>query len=269
MKFLKKAYPLNSYFTNKLPLTALHGLFVCIFLVLFQPFNLDVFHQYIYGYGLMMGFLTFVIPYLFFLALEKMNFQKILPVTLLLLFAIFLLIYSFVLWYFSGIYKDNFDLIRLSFSLFFKYSSFLALFSLLFFLVVNDKLKRFKKKKAVIINNKQTVLFYSENKKESIQINVDQLIYITISGNYSSFFVIKDNGIKEIVLRNTLSNILIPLKEYPKIFKCHKSYIVNTKYINAISGNARGYFLISDKLSHKIPVSRSYKKKDLENLIKK
>lgn len=268
MKFFKKAYHLNTFFINKLPLTTLHGLFVVIFLILLEPFNLDVLNQYIYGYSLMMGFLTFLIPFLFLFLLEKLNIQRIILPSLLFLFAFFLLIYSYILWYWSGVYKDYFYLKRLNFSLFLKYSSFLALFSFLFFVVLNDKIKHFKKKKTVIDKKEETVIIYSENKKESININIDKLIYITVTGNYSSFFIIRNNKIKEIVLRNTLSNILKHLKEYPKIFKCHKSYIINTNYIDAISGNARGYFLESKLLTKQIPVSRSFKKEDLNNLIK-
>ena len=76
-----------------------------------------------------------------------------------------------------------------------------------------------------------------------------------------------EKGIKEKIIRNTLTKIAIELKEYTTIKRCHKSYIINTKLMDSISGNARGYYLISELNCVKIPVSRSFKKEEIESLI--
>lgn len=267
IKIFNKQLNLEAYFSNKLPITALHGVFVFIFLNLFKPFNLDVLKETLFGYSLVMGSLTFLLPFLLLLILEKTNHKKLSVTTFLIVLFCFLLIYSYILWFFSGVYKDAFNLLKLSFGLFYKYSSSLALISMLFFVIVNERVIRFKRKKRVFAKKEDSVSIYSDNNKESISITITNLIYITIAGNYASFFVTSDKEIKEIVLRNTLTNIFNQIKEYPNIFKCHKSFIVNTKHIKSISGNAKGYFLISDQLENKIPVSRSFKKQDLEKLI--
>ncbi len=267
IKLFKRKLNLEPYINNKLAITALHGVFVFIFLNLFKPFNLDVLKETLFGYSLVISSLTFLVPFLLLLILDKTNYKKLSVATFLIVLFCFLFIYSYILWFFSGIYKDEFNLIKLSFGLFYKYSSSLALISMLFFVIVNERVIRFKRKKRVFTKKEESIIIYSENNKENISIEIADLVYITIAGNYASFFVNTNKGIKEIVLRNTLSKILKQIQEYPNIFKCHKSFIVNTKHIKSISGNARGYFLISDKIDIKIPVSRSIKKKDLEKLI--
>ncbi|APZ45701.1 DNA-binding protein [Polaribacter reichenbachii] len=267
IKLFKRKLNLEAYITNKLALTALHGAFVFIFLNLFKPFNLDVLKETLFGYSLVMGSLTFIVPYLLLLILDKTNYKKLSVASFLIVLFCFLWIYSYILWFFSGVYKDEFNLLKLSFVLFYKYSSSLALISILFFVIVNEKVIRFKRKIRVFTKKEKSIIIYSENNKENISIAIADLIYITIAGNYASFFVNTSKGIKEIVLRNTLSKILNQIQGYPYIFKCHKSFIVNTKHIKSISGNAKGYFLISDKIDIKIPVSRSIKKKEIEKFI--
>ena len=58
------------------------------------------------------------------------------------------------------------------------------------------------------------------------------------------------------------------LKDYDFIIRCHKSYIVNTKYVNKVTGNARGYLLKCNILDFYIPVSRKFSKKSLLTLVK-
>tara|TARA_R110002072_G_scaffold168220_1_gene321784 strand:+ start:2584 stop:3405 length:822 start_codon:yes stop_codon:yes gene_type:complete len=266
--FLKKPFNLESYISNKLNLSLLHGLFVFVFLNIFKPFKLDNLKEDLFGYTILMGVLTFLVPFLFFFILEKIKFKNWFIYSFIGLTLFFSIIYSFTLWYFSGIYKDIFSLNKLSFIVFYKYCSSLAIISIIFMLIVNDKLLRLKSEKINRIKEDEITL-YSENKKENITIHINKLIYITIDGNYASFFIETGNGIKELILRNTLSNILKQTTNYPFIFRCHKSYIINSLFFNEIIGNARGYSLKSNRIENKIPVSRSLHKVDLEKLLQK
>lgn len=266
LNFLKSPFNLESYTSNKLNLSLLHGFFVVLFLNIFKPFKLDNLKEYLFGYTLLMGFLTFIIPFLFFYILEKIKFKNWSIFLFIVLTFFITIIYAFILWNFSGIYKDQFGLVKLSFLQFYKYSSSLVIISIIFMLVVNDKLLSIKKEKINSIKEDK-VLFYSENKKENLTININKLIYITIDGNYASFFVETPKGIKELILRNTLSNIINQIINYPFIFRCHKSYIVNSLFFDKITGNARGYYLKSNKIETKIPVSRSLNKTELEKLL--
>ena len=117
----------------------------------------------------------------------------------------------------------------------------------------------FKKTKELKIEI-ETINIKGNNKEENISFVLDDLVYISSEGNYASFFIKSNNGIKERVLRNTLSNINKDLKDYKNIIRCHKPYIINSNYMDSISGNARGYFLESQTIPQQIPVSRKFKK---------
>ncbi|MDD7915542.1 LytR/AlgR family response regulator transcription factor [Polaribacter ponticola] len=113
----------------------------------------------------------------------------------------------------------------------------------------------------------EEIILYGTNKTENISFNLNDLIYISSQGNYASFFIKTGSETKEIILRNTLSAIIKELNKYNNIIRCHKSYIINTNYVNAISGNARGYYLRSNSITQQIPVSRSFNKSDLQKMV--
>ena len=108
---------------------------------------------------------------------------------------------------------------------------------------------------------------FAQNNKESIKIETKNLLYITSQGNYASFFVKDDKEIKEKILRTTLAKIDNAFRDNPKIIRCHKSYIINTNYIEDITGNARGYLLSIKDVETTIPVSRNFSKQSLESFL--
>ena len=264
--FLQKTFLLQTFISNKFVLSITYGLFIFSFLTLFQPFQLDLLKDNLVGYVLIISVIYAVIPLIFFLVLEKINYQKCSIGYLIILYLFFILILSTVTWYTSGVYKDLIHYSKkLSFFRFFEYTLFVSFFTAPLIFIYNDKITKYKSTNATKVG--RTITIYSENKKEELNINIDKLIYISIVGNYASFFIITEKEIKELILRNTLSNILNQIEEHPTIFRCHKSYIINSLCVNSISGNARGYFLKLNKIANKIPVSRSFNKKDLEKLL--
>jgi len=249
-EIFKKKISLETYISNKLPITIFHGILVFIFLNLFKPFKLYHLKGHLFGFTILMGILTFIIPFLLLVLLKKVNYKKWTVGSVSILSFCFILVYSYILWVASGIYKDITGLVKLSFFLFYKYSSSLAILSIATIIILNDIITSFKKKKnsipkeQIIKTKEQEITIYSDNKKEELNIKIDKLIYASVTGNYTSFFIINKQEVKEVVLRNTLSKIFIQLNNYPQIFKCHKSYIVNTSFFDTLTGNARGYNII-------------------------
>lgn len=116
--------------------------------------------------------------------------------------------------------------------------------------------------------NDTDVKIFATNKKDFIQFNINDLVYVSSQGNYVSFFLRKNNSLKEKVLRGKLLTVQEDLKKFNFIIRCHKSYIVNTAMVKELSGNARGYFLHFDEsLDLEIPVSRKFSRNELETLI--
>ena len=271
--FLNKHFYIDTLLSNKLILSVIHGLFILLFLNFFKPFKLDNLKEYFFNYSLLIAVLYVIVLFLIFVILEKINYKKWTYGSIIIVTLFFIFILSFVTWYSGGIYKDIYGLKRLSFLLFYRYTSYVTIFSIPLLFVINDELSKLKIKRKKVIEKKlsksqeENIIIYSENKKENIRLNINKLIYISITGNYVSFYITTDKGIKELVFRNTLSNIIKQIKKYPFIFRCHKSYIINTNYIDSISGNARGYFLKANKIKNLIPVSRKFNKEYLEKII--
>lgn len=257
------------------------------FLYIFQPFSLASLGESTLEYTSAIGLFSFVgalfvliVPPLLFPVYFNEDKWTVGKNILLIFIAIFFI--GFILWYCTNIYKESKDLKKISFPLFMLYTFLVGAIPVFFMIYINEKslsrkrrkrvkeIKTFRERKRLekqkTLTNKITI--YSDNKKENISININSLVYITSQGNYASFFIKKEDGsLKEKILRVTLSKIEKELEEYSKVIRCHKSYIVNTTFINDISGNARGYLLKSDIITIEIPVSRSFSKHSLMSIL--
>ncbi len=284
LNWLKKPY----YFINStkynLILSFGVGLFVFLFLFLFEPFGLTSILNnkllYTGGFGLIsfttMSFFYLVLPYFFkdFFKDENWTVGK----NIYFLFFMVLVI-CFGNFYYNTAVQNTKNFSLLTFKDFFTYTFSLSIFPLIIFTFISEKLYRLHREKNSIEimklkkisihskNNIDEITLFSNNNKDSIILNLHNLIYITSNKNYVSFYVLTNTVVKEKVLRITLTNVEKKLLQYNYLIRCHKSYIVNSKFMNRISGNARGYFLESNNLKIQIPVSRSFKKEDLTKLI--
>jgi DNA-binding LytR/AlgR family response regulator len=132
---------------------------------------------------------------------------------------------------------------------------------------VANTISSYKKTKPIGNNQNQDIYLQGENKNETLQINIENLIYISSEKNYASVFYFKDDQIKECLLRTSLAKIENQLAAHSQIIRCHKSYIINSKFVKEIKGNARGYFLEIHQLDLLIPVSRNFPKEMLFTLV--
>lgn len=97
--------------------------------------------------------------------------------------------------------------------------------------------------------------------KESIAIQLDQIIYFQSSDNYVDIYLAKEmNPGKRIIFRCTLKSIEEQLADFPQFIRIHRSFLVNTQYIAYSSGwNIRKQIEMSFRdYQVSIPVSRSY-----------
>lgn len=289
INWLAKPYYFNPCVKFKLKFSFFFGLFVFLFLYIFRPFYLSLFDVIIVEYTIGIGtiaflgtfFILFIPPYIFKNYFNEDNWT--IGKSLLLVFLGVIIIGTF-LWYFGEMYKEPFQLRRLSLLEYLTYTLLVTSLPMSLYTFYNEKkinrkrnkkieeIKLFKKQQDNFkkIDLKTQVRIFSDNEKESIKLKVNDLVYITSQGNYASFFIKKENSndLKEEILRVTLSKIETILENYPSIIRCHKSYIVNTVYVEDITGNARGYLLKSKLISFEIPVSRKFSKNSLLSLLK-
>ena len=91
--------------------------------------------------------------------------------------------------------------------------------------------------------------------------------YIKAKGNYSEIHFIKNSVAEKKMMLVSLKIVEEQLKSVKNLERCHKSYIINLRRIIRISGNSQGYKLQFEGIKAKIPVSRSFPKSALTELI--
>jgi hypothetical protein len=279
LNWLSKPYYFDPSTKFKLKLSFAFGLFIFLFLFFFKPFGLTNFEEALLKYSLGMGLLdflgTFLLLYISPLIFKDyFNEDNWTVGRNILLMAIGLLFVGIILWNFGEVYKKTYGFDKLTLLEFLSKTFLIGIIPLTFYVFINEKREREKREKRVFkireinkkneINVSKEISINSDNEKEQITFKADNLVYITSQGNYASFFLKKDDGIKEKILRTTLTKITERLKDHPNIIRCHKSYIINSNFIHDIRGNARGYLLKSNYISEEIPVSRKFSKESLK-----
>ena len=282
LNWLKKPYFFESDPKTHLYLSIAIGSFVFLFIYGFRPFGMSEVKNNLFFYSLGFGAVTFcvqsflfiIIPYFF--KNEKWTIGKNILFLLLLI-----LLISSCNWFYNSNVQISENGYMLSLKDIFLYTFSIGIFPIFLYTFFSEKINRTKREKASKkimelkvskkiekINVKSDITIFAQNKKDSFTFDVEKLVYITSQGNYASFFFNSKNGLVEKILRTTLNNITKDLSTYNSIKRCHKSYIINTKFMYSISGNARGYYLESNLLSKKIPISRRIKKEELIDLLK-
>ncbi len=99
----------------------------------------------------------------------------------------------------------------------------------------------------------------AENDKYSLEINAEDLFFIESSDNYSTIYFLRNNTLQKKLLRSSLSRLEMQIT-YPKIVRCHRSYIVNMDRVARVSGNAQGYKFHLHPTDLTVPVARKYSK---------
>lgn len=287
--WLKKPFIYREEVDFKIVISFILGFAVFLILYILKPFGFHLLKNnllhYFAGYGVIttcaLLFLYFVINPMFpkCFASEKWTVKKEIILVIVMVFVV-----GFIAWIYHNIVaiSDMETSYEHTYLQFLKYTASIGVFPTIIyvylaemFLTKNQQNKTKKLKEFISLknlkNNKElnTVTIQSSNKNNSIVLNVNDLVYVNSEGNYASFFINKDDAKKlgEEILRVQLQAIEKELAKYKQFIRCHKSYIVNTNYINDITGNARGltiHLSVSDTL---IPVSRKFKKQQLMSLI--
>jgi DNA-binding LytR/AlgR family response regulator len=99
-----------------------------------------------------------------------------------------------------------------------------------------------------------------------MEINLDDLYYISAEDNYSRVHYMENDRMKERLLRITLKNLESQFDD-PDIVRCHRSFIINLSKPFKIRGDSSGYNLSSEHFSEQIPISRT-KGKEITAILK-
>lgn len=97
----------------------------------------------------------------------------------------------------------------------------------------------------------------SDNEKDTVIIEAAQLLYVESSDNYCTVVYQKDGLLVKPLLRSSLSRLAGQI-DRPRIVRCHRSYVVNLDRVERVTGNAQGYRLHLANGLIQVPVSRQY-----------
>ncbi len=106
--------------------------------------------------------------------------------------------------------------------------------------------------------NGNKVLLPSGNQDDSLHIDIHQLLFIRSQDNYVEVHFMDGGGVKRKVLRASLKTQEQALQSWPWCIRCHKSFIVNLRHVNRLTGNAQGFRIHFSGLDISVPVSRQF-----------
>lgn len=286
-QYLNKPYPFEDSIGKRLFVSVLFGLFIGLFLLIFEPFDIHSLQHpnrslFIFGFGFV-TFISMLLTYLVLPALFRKFYnpdnwkvgKEIVHITLTIIVITFLnILYSLTFCeYCKPFYGDIGKIILFSFLSVLIIGAIPV--SLMVLIYQNILLKRnIKNAEKINQNLKKTnfsqtniINIYSNNKKNMLSIESDKLIAIEANGNYINVYYSENGGsLKRETIRNTLKKTEDSIQTYENFVRCHKSYIVNLSNLKKVSGNAQGYKLEFNYLDFPVPVSRSLSKQILNKV---
>jgi hypothetical protein len=105
-------------------------------------------------------------------------------------------------------------------------------------------------------NGEEIIRIESKLKKEELSFLPSQFIFAESDGNYVTFHIETGGKTKEIMIRNSISNIEQQLSGIPLFIRVHRAFIINVAKVISRRGNTLGYRLRLAGAEEEIPVSR-------------
>ncbi|HEX2968258.1 MAG TPA: LytTR family DNA-binding domain-containing protein [Bacteroidales bacterium] len=141
-------------------------------------------------------------------------------------------------------------------------------------LSLNDNFRNLKKRNEELVTEKKniqkqvekfeedilnkTLDFTSDTNNESLSLTVNEVVYIKSSDNYVEIVYRDFDTFKKKLLRNTLKNIELQIRQYSNFIRCHRTCIVNVHFIERLHRSTGNQWLTIKGNDIKLPVSRQY-----------
>jgi len=277
MKWIDKPYPLLENSKYKWLFALLSGIFVFLFLIVFEPFGATELTAYEYlflagfGVAVFLGTATtyFILPKLLraFFHPEKWTVGK----EILLLSSCILIISAFN--YLHNNYMGRGVVSYQTYFSFLKITMKIGIFPILGLVFFTERtlFKRNIKRAQLLANQLPpatvgetiTLQIQEESVKASpIVMQLSQFVYAQSEGNYVAIYYLDEGTLSRKLIRLSLKQLEIQLEKLSQIKRCHRSFLINIQHITSIDGNARSLTIQLEKVAKSIPVSRSFSKAD-------
>ena len=282
IELLSSPYPLARNRTVDFLSILSIGLFVVLFLLIFEPFGTSEFvspyrELFLSGYGIIISliflFFRFVISR-FFVSSSAKNFWTLGNQLVWISGQFFI---ASIAWYLYWGWFFNVELTFTGWGRFIFVSFSVAIFPLTA-LVVSGYISQLQKSRELIPDTNLSLsgenpdvgigqqLYLSEDSGNGgFFIPTDQFLFVRAARNYMDVYYKKHGKIEQSLLRGSLKIIENQLR-LPSMVHCHRSYIVNLDQVARVSGKSQNYRLHIKNSDYSIPVSRSQEKSVLAQL---
>lgn len=125
-------------------------------------------------------------------------------------------------------------------------------------LIVEKKImqKQVEKYEEDILN--KTIEFVSDNNSENLTLLISEVAYIKSADNYVEIAFKEGDSFRKKLIRNTLKNIELQIRQYSNFIRCHRICIVNLHYIEKLTRSDNNHWLTIKGFEEQVPVSRQY-----------
>jgi DNA-binding LytR/AlgR family response regulator len=99
--------------------------------------------------------------------------------------------------------------------------------------------------------------FPVENGQEAFDLPLGFFLYAEAADNYVKLYYVAEGKLMQKMIRSTLKKLEEAFRGHDRLYRCHRTYIVNLEKVVHINGNAQGYKLHLEGAPGPIPVSRN------------
>jgi len=103
----------------------------------------------------------------------------------------------------------------------------------------------------------EEIMLRAGNLKNDLRLVPKNILYLCSNDNYVTIFTISGTTVSRNTIRGTLKSAEAELKKYKRFLRCHKCYIVNLDHVLSVRGNNQNMTIILQNTPAEIPVSRS------------
>ncbi len=94
-------------------------------------------------------------------------------------------------------------------------------------------------------------------KMDDFNFNPSAFLFARAEGNYIEITTRNNDGLKKELKRISLKQFELQISGIGNLIRCHRTYLINIRQVNHVTGNSQGYLLSFQGTADKIPVSRA------------